>query len=86
MGLAGRKKLTNRISINSEYFIQLNERINNNVLSIGFDIDTGGHIFQLHLSNSPAMIDNEFISKTTGKWLSGDVYFGFNISRVFNLN
>ena len=62
------------------------DKQNNNVLSLGFDIQTGGHVFQLHLSNSPAMIDPEFITQTTGEWLNGDIYFGFNISRVFTFN
>ncbi|KRO63801.1 MAG: hypothetical protein ABR80_01735 [Cryomorphaceae bacterium BACL11 MAG-121015-bin20] len=85
LGIGGRQKLTKRISLNAEYFYQLNDKINNNVLSLGFDIETGGHIFQLHLSNSSAMIDPEFITQTTGEWLKGDIYFGFNISRVFTL-
>ncbi len=85
LGIGGRHKLTSRISLNTEYFYQLNDKRNNNVFSLGFDIETGGHVFQLHLSNSPAMIDSEFITQTTGKWLKGDVYFGFNISRVFTL-
>ena len=86
IGFGGRQKLTKRISVNAEYFYQLNDKRNNNVLSLGFDIQTGGHVFQLHLSNSPAMIDPEFITQTTGEWLQGDIYFGFNISRVFTLN
>ena len=86
LGISGRQKLTKRISVNAEYFYQLNDKINNNVLSLGFDIETGGHVFQLHLSNSPAMIEPAFITKTTGSWLNGDIYFGFNISRVFTLN
>ena len=86
IGFGGRQKLTKRISVNAEYFYQLNDKRNNNVLSLGFDIQTGGHLFQLHFSNSPAMIDPEFITQTTGEWLKGDIYFGFNISRVFTLN
>ena len=85
LGIGGRQKLTQRISLNAEYFYQLNERRNNNIFSLGFDIETGGHVFQLHLSNSPAMIDSEFITQTTGEWLKGDIYFGFNISRVFTI-
>jgi len=85
IGIGGRQKLTHRISLNTEYFYQLNDKKNNNVLSLGFDIETGGHVFQLHLSNSPAMIDPEFITQTNGEWLKGDIYFGFNISRVFTI-
>ncbi len=86
IGFGARQKLTKRISVNLEYFYQLNDKRNNNVLSLGFDIETGGHVFQLHFSNSPSMIDPEFITQTTGEWLKGDIYFGFNISRVFTLS
>ena len=86
IGFGARQKLTKRISVNSECFSQLNDKRNNNVLSLGFDIETGGHVFQLHFSNSSAMIDSEFIAQTTGEWLKGDIYFGFNISRVFTLS
>ena len=85
LGIGGRQKLTKRTSVNAEYFHQLNDKRTNNVLSLGFDIETGGHVFQLHLSNSSAMIDSEFITKTSGNWLEGDIYFGFNISRVFKI-
>lgn len=86
IGIGGRQKLTRRVSLNAEYFYQLNDKIYNNVLSLGFDIQIGGHVFQLHLSNSPAMIEPAFITKTTGNWLNGDIYFGFNLSRVFTVN
>ena len=86
LGLGCRQKITKRISINAEYFYQLNDKRNNNVFSLGFDIETGGHVFQLHLSNSSDMIDPKFITETTGEWLKGDIYFGFNISRVFTIH
>ncbi|MDC0204779.1 DUF5777 family beta-barrel protein [Flavobacteriales bacterium] len=86
IGVGGRHKLTRRVSLNTEYFYQLNDKLNNNVLSLGFDIETGGHVFQLHLSNSSAMIEPAFITKTNGSWLNGDIYFGFNISRIFIYN
>jgi hypothetical protein len=86
LGIGGRQKIRKRFSVNAEYFYQLNNKVNNNVLSFGFDIETGGHVFQLHLSNSPAMITPEFVTQTTGDWLDGDIYFGFNISRVFLIN
>ena len=77
--------LNSRISVNAEYFMQTKAKMNNDVLSFGFDIETGGHVFQLHLSNSPAMIEPAFIHETTGDWKDGDIYFGFNISRVFTI-
>ena len=86
LGLGGRYKITNRVSINFENFIQLEKSANRNVLAFGFDIETGGHVFQLHLSNSPSMIEPIFIHNTNGDIFNGDIFFGFNISRVFSLN
>jgi hypothetical protein len=85
LGFGARQKLNNRISVNAEYFMQTKAKMNNDVLSFGFDIETGGHVFQLHLSNSPAMIEPAFIHETIEDWADGDIYFGFNISRVFTI-
>jgi hypothetical protein len=85
VGLGARHKLTSRISLNAEYFLQLQKENSVNPLSLGVDIETGGHVFQLHLSNSAAMFERAFIHETNGEWSNGDIYFGFNISRVFTL-
>jgi hypothetical protein len=85
VGLGIRHKLTSRISLNAEYFLQFDKQNSVNPLSLGVDIETGGHVFQLHLSNSAAMFERAFIHETIGKWSNGDIYFGFNISRVFTL-
>jgi hypothetical protein len=89
IGIGGRQKITKRISINAEYYYQIpGYKLPNtaNSLSIGFDIETGGHVFQLHFTNSRGMTERTFISETAGKWGDGDILFGFNISRVFTLN
>lgn len=89
IGIGGRQKLSKRISFNAEYYYQLpNSKIEGttNALSLGFDIETGGHVFQLHFTNAMAMTEKNFISETTGKWGKGDILFGFNISRVFTIN
>jgi hypothetical protein len=90
IGAGGRMKLTKRISLNAEYFYLANPKKNMslavyNPLSVGFDIETGGHVFQLFFTNSLAMIEKGFIGETTGQWKHGDIHFGFNISRVFTL-
>jgi hypothetical protein len=56
-----------------------------NPLSLGIDIETGGHVFQLLFTNSLAMIEKGFIGETAGSWKKGDIHFGFNLSRVFTL-
>ena len=88
IGFAGRKKITKRLSINAEYYYLLpGNKITGttNSLSLGIDIETGGHVFQLHFTNSQGMSERSFISETNGDWGKGDIYFGFNISRVFNI-
>jgi len=88
MGVAGRIKLSKRTAINAEYIYVLPVQLApgfRNSFSIGFDIETGGHVFQLHFSNSTSMIEKGFIAETTGDWADGGVHFGFNVSRVFTL-
>lgn len=88
IGIGGRQKLTKRISLNAEYYYQIpGYKIEGttNALAVGFDIETGGHVFQLHFTNSRAMTEKNFITETTGKWEKGDILFGFNISRVFTI-
>ena len=88
LGVAGRQKLTRRLAVNAEYYYVLPNQIADNLrnsLSIGFDIETGGHVFQLHFTNSTAMVEKGFITENTGSWEKGDIRFGFNISRVFTI-
>ncbi len=87
IGVAARQKLTKRTSVNLEYFYQLNQTdpAIHNSLSVGFDLETGGHVFQLHFTNSTSMIEKGFVAETSGDWLNGDVHFGFNIARVFTI-
>ena len=88
IGIGGRQKLTKRISLNFEYYYQLPDfklHGTTNSASVGFDIETGGHVFQLHFTNSQGMSERTFITETKGKWEKGDILFGFNISRVFTI-
>ena len=82
----GRYKIGKRWSFNLEYGTHLNRAKNslyNNPLSLGFDLETGGHVFQLHFTNSQFMNANGVLGNSTGDWSEGDFYFGFNISRSF---
>ncbi|MEO5908664.1 MAG: DUF5777 family beta-barrel protein [Ginsengibacter sp.] len=88
IGIGGRHRISKRININAEYYYQLPDSKapgSHNVLSFGIDIGTGGHVFQLHFTNSNGLTEKSFISETTGRWDKSDVLFGFNISRVFQL-
>jgi len=87
IGIGLRQKLTSRTTVNLEYFYVPSGQIANtktNALSLGFDIETGGHVFQLFFTNAAAPFEQGFITDTQSKWLDGDVRFGFNIARIFN--
>lgn len=84
-----RIKLTQRLALTGDYFYVIPNQLGSEFtspLSLGFDIETGGHVFQLHFTNAPAMNEKTFITETKGKWGKGDIHFGFNISRVFTLS
>jgi hypothetical protein len=92
VGAGARFKLSKRVSLNGEYYYVIppvhdfrSSPKPNNSLSFGFDIETGGHVFQFHLTNSVDMIEKSFIGETNGNWKHGDIHLGFNISRVFTL-
>lgn len=88
VGIGARQKLTKRVSLNVEYYYQVpgfKPEGSVNAFSAGFDIETGGHVFQLIFTNSTGIAENQYITRTTGQWQKGDIHFGFNIARVFTL-
>jgi len=92
IGIGGRIKVSHRIAVTGEYYYRLNNtdmRYNGlptyNALSIGIDIETGGHVFQLMFTNSQGLTERTFIGQTTDSWGKGALHFGFNISRVFTI-
>lgn len=91
-GIGARFKLNKRVSVNGEYFLTFRDSggtaasVYENALALGVDIETGGHVFQLHFTNSLGMIEKQFIGETTGAWRKGDIHYGFNISRTFSVD
>ncbi|MDG1042671.1 MAG: DUF5777 family beta-barrel protein [Flavobacteriaceae bacterium] len=86
VGFGGRYKLGKRWSVNMEYGVHLNRSEGSlyiNPFSIGVDLETGGHVFQLHFTNSQSMNTNGVFGTSTGDWSDSDVYFGFNLARSF---
>jgi len=86
LGFGGRYKLGKRWSINADYGWHLNRSSDSpfkNPLSIGLDLETGGHVFQMHFTNAQPMNTNGFLGQGTGDWTDGNIYFGFNLSRTF---
>jgi len=97
MGAGGRYKLSNRITLSAEYYYNLVDKNKyqaetglpypyHNSLSLGVDIETGGHVFQLHFTNSKGMIEKQFIGQTIGTWENKDIFYGFNIARTFSFD
>ncbi|MDI1256791.1 MAG: DUF5777 family beta-barrel protein [Flavobacterium sp.] len=86
IGVGGRYKIAKRWSVNVDYAAHLNRASGspyNNPLSIGVDLDTGGHVFQMHFTSSQGIHEAGFLGQTTGDWSKGDIFFGFNLVRVF---
>jgi hypothetical protein len=87
LGVGGRVKLNSRIATTFDYFYVIPGQLanQNNSLSVGIDIETGGHVFQLHFTNSRGLNEQQFITGQNGQWGNGDIHFGFNLSRVFTI-
>lgn len=91
MGFGARYKLSKHMSLNGEYYYAYLPNRKSlatryyNAAAIGIDIETGGHVFQIMLTNSQGMREGTFIPQTTDSWLNGGIHLGFNISRVFAL-
>ncbi|MCC1483576.1 DUF5777 family beta-barrel protein [Winogradskyella immobilis] len=88
LGFGGRFKLSKRFALIADYGLHLNRVDNsvfNNPLAVGVEIETGGHVFQLHFSNSQAIFANGFLGQARGDFGDGDIFFGFNLSRAFSL-
>lgn len=88
LGLGGRYKITNTISVNAEWYYLMNrdKPVGSNIydpLSFGVDIQVAGHVFQIHLTNAEAMTENAFLTETNTRFFQGDIRPGFNISQVF---
>ncbi len=89
IGFAGRFKLTKRMAFVLDYFYTFSEfRDADNgfydALGVGIEIETGGHVFHINVTNSAGLIENDFIPSTTSDWGRGEYKLGFNISRVFS--
>ena len=88
LGIASKYKITPSVSLTFEYYYRFNqwESIQSfNPIGFGVDIETGGHVFQLHITNSRTTFERAFLTQTTDDFWNGDIRFGFNISRTFQL-
>lgn len=96
LGFAGRLKITKRFALIGDYQLvnvpflgrtnpSLLSTTYYNPLGLGFEIETGGHVFTIQFQNSEYIIENNFIPNTGKSWKSGGVRLAFAIGRVFTL-
>lgn len=86
VAMGGRYKFAKRWSVNVDYAAHLDRASTSTFsdpLSVGVDLETGGHVFQMHFSNSQGIHESGFLGNTTGNWGKGEIFFGFNLLRVF---
>ena len=84
--MGGRYKFAKRWSVNVDWAPHLNRAADSpyhNPFSVGVDLDTGGHVFQMHFTNAQGMHEAGYLGNATGDWKKGDIFFGFNLLRVF---
>jgi hypothetical protein len=95
LGGGARYRITKRLSIIADYFHPFStfRSTANEIpdvtfydpIGIGIEIETGGHVFTINLTNSTGIFENEFIPYTTSDWMKGQFRLGFNIGRDFLL-
>lgn len=88
LGFGGRYKLTHSVALTGEYFYRFNVPDNNpyfNTFGFGVDIETGGHVFQIVVTNTRGLTERAFITETPGDFAEGDIHLGFNVTRTFQL-
>jgi len=94
LGFGGRLKVTRSIALTTEYYLRLDAPDNDllpegqkryNALGFGIDIETGGHVFQLVLTNTRGLTERAFVGETTGDFFDGNIHLGFNVTRTFQL-
>jgi hypothetical protein len=88
LGVGGRIKVSRSVALTGEYYHRFNvfdTNPNKDVLGIGVDIETGGHVFQIVLTNTRGLTERAWLTETTGDFFKGDIHLGFNITRTFQL-
>lgn len=90
VGVASRIQFTKVLGLIADITVPFNEkRISGNgyylPFGVGLEWETGGHVFQLKLTNAEAIMETDYIPYTTTSWGRGEFRLGFTISRLFNL-
>jgi hypothetical protein len=96
VGIGTSIKISRSIRFNAEYIPRLNGRDSPtradgkatyyDAIAFGIDIETGGHVFQLHFTNGQGLIEQQFIGRNSNPVNFSELRFGFNISRTFSFD
>jgi hypothetical protein len=88
LGAGGRIKLTRSFALTGDYYYNFSMKENSgyyNALGLGMEIETGGHVFQLCMTNAIGLTERRFITQTEDDFFDGDIHFGFNVTRTFQV-
>lgn len=87
LGGAFRYQLTKVVGIIVDATLPLGDTDAKPAIGIGFEFDTGGHVFQLNFTNAKGIAETDYIPNNQDVWKfkDGGIRLGFTISRVFNL-
>jgi hypothetical protein len=88
LGMGGRYKITKSVALTGEYYYRFGVNELNpyyNAIGFGVDIETGGHVFQIVVTNTRGLTERAFVTETEGNFRAGDLHIGFNVTRTFQL-
>jgi hypothetical protein len=88
LGMGGRYKITKSVALTGEYYYRFDVNDLNpyyNAIGFGVDIETGGHVFQIVITNTRGLTERAFVTETEGDFGAGDIHLGFNVTRTFQL-
>ena len=88
LGVGGRLKVSRSVALTTEYYYRFDVQDGNpyyNPLGFGVDIETGGHVFQLVMTNSRGLTERAYLTETADDFFKGAIHLGFNITRTFQM-
>jgi hypothetical protein len=97
LGIGGRYKLSSKKALNFEYSRQFNMyenlldkngniiQYNPDMLALGIEFNTGGHVFEFFIGNTSASSIIDQIARNTSSIKDGQFALGFHLNRAFTI-
>lgn len=91
LSTAARLKISKHMNLIVDYAhpfstYRQNNKAFSDPLGFGIEVETGGHVFTLNISNARAVQEINYLSNTTSDYGRGQYRIGFTISRIFDFN